>query len=137
MIKAFIVGLSLLPLLAGCISQEYFFLARFQNACDNPVKVTARDYTNIFGSYTLGFDLNTQVNSDEVLVILDRVAYLNILEDPKNGVSSDYTLELRANEKQRVFDRASFLEVLEKSEHEFDRQLRLHVWTINDPSLCP
>jgi hypothetical protein len=136
MIRSSLVGLGLL-LLAGCVPSTYSLIARFQNACNNPVQVTARNYTDIFISTVSGFDLDAQLNPEEVLVILDRVAYLNILEDPKNGVSPDYKLELRTNEKQRVFDRGSFLEVLEKSEYEFDRQLRLHIWTINDPSLCP
>jgi hypothetical protein len=131
MIRIFVIFPWLL-LLMSCASQpEYFFIASFRNACDSTVKVTARHYTNTIEP----FDLDVQVNPGALVVILNRVSYDNNPEAPDNWVSLNYKPEFSANGNQRSFDRELFLGILKKSKHEFDG--RHHLWTINDPSLCP
>jgi hypothetical protein len=129
--RLFVVFSGMLLLTACSPQLEYGFSAGFHNACDTPLRVIARSYSNTLDP----LDLDVQVNPDERVIILDRVGYSDDPEDPDNGIPSNYGLELSANGKQRSFDRGAFLDLLNKSKYKFS--WRIHAWTINDPSLCP
>jgi hypothetical protein len=131
MIRLFSVFLGML-LLMGCSPQpEYGFTASFRNVCNVPVRVTALNYNN----KREPLDLDVQVNPGDVVIILNIVGFRNDPEDPDNGISSDYELELSVNGRLRNFDRETFLDMLNKSSHKSDAGG--HAWFIRDPSLCP
>jgi hypothetical protein len=132
MIKTSIVVALGVLLLVGCAQQmDYSFIAHFRNACDSPVQVTARHYTNEEEPWETAV-LDTKTDPNEEALIL---ATWRFTSNPVYGVPSIYKLELSANGKQRSYDKGLFLAILKKAKHKFGG--RIHVWTINDPSLCP
>jgi hypothetical protein len=130
MIRTTIVTLGLL-LLVGCTQQmNYSLIVHFQNACDSPVEVTARHYTNVDERWETAV-LDTKVGLNEKTSILHIWAFGT---NPVYMVPPIYKLELSANGRRRSYDKVSFLAILKKSEHV---GRGVHVWTVNDPSLCP
>jgi hypothetical protein len=130
MIKKSFVCLGLL--LAGCTPQrEYLFIAHFHNICNSPVQVIAQHYTNIYEPLETAI-LNVKAEIDETVLVLDTWSFNY---NPEYGVAPIYKLELGSNGKQQSFDRDSFMAILKRSKYEFDG--RHHLWTINDPLLCP
>jgi hypothetical protein len=130
MTRIFIVGLGVL--LLGCTSQEeYLFIAHFHNVCSSPVQITAHHYTNVHEPLETAV-LNAEAKVDERVLVLNTWGFSKSSE---YGIPPTYKLELSINKKQQNFDRNSFLAILKKSKHKFDG--RHHLWTINDPSLCP
>lgn len=105
------------------------------NSCTGEVQVYAFPDAIPFNDESEDRTLNKLLQPNDDLRVLSMNVFTNDTDDFPEIVPNNYRLRISANGREINMDRSKFLQEVQKAAYKHHGDF--HIWTINNPSLCP